>query len=83
MGAGVSLKLWLLELLTSKPYQGFCAETGGGAILTSMAWLGIPVSTTHAISGVIMGVGATTRFSAVRWGNRKTPGLCLDNYYSG
>jgi len=51
-----------------KPYQGFCAETGGGVILTSMAWLGIPVSTTHAISGAIMGVGATTRLSAVRWG---------------
>jgi PiT family inorganic phosphate transporter len=56
------------RLTNLKPYQGFCAETGGGAILTSMAWLGIPVSTTHAISGAIMGVGATKRFSAVRWG---------------
>ena len=51
-----------------KPYQGFCAETGGGAILTSMALFGIPVSTTHAIAGSIMGVGATRRLSAVRWG---------------
>ena len=51
-----------------KPYQGFCAETGGGAILTSMALFGIPVSTTHAIAGAIMGVGATRRLSAVRWG---------------
>ena len=51
-----------------RPYQGFCAETGGGAILTSIAWLGIPVSTTHAISGAIMGIGATKRLSAVRWG---------------
>ena len=37
-----------------------------------MAWLGIPVSTTHAISGAIMGVGATKRFSAVRWGVGKS-----------
>ena len=51
-----------------KPYQGFCAETGGGVILTAMAWLGIPVSTTHAIAGGIMGVGTTRRLSAVRWG---------------
>jgi PiT family inorganic phosphate transporter len=51
-----------------KPYQGFCAETGGGVILSAMAWLGIPVSTTHAISGAIMGVGTTRRLSAVRWG---------------
>jgi len=51
-----------------KPYQGFSAETGGGAILTSMALFGIPVSTTHAIAGSIMGVGATRRLSAVRWG---------------
>ena len=56
------------KLTQLRPYQGFCAETAGGAILTSMAWLGIPVSTTHAISGAIMGVGATKRLSAVRWG---------------
>jgi PiT family inorganic phosphate transporter len=55
------------RLTQLRPYQGF-AETGGGAILTSIAWLGIPVSTTHAISGAIMGVGATKRLSAVRWG---------------
>jgi len=47
---------------------GFCAETGGGAILASMALIGIPVSTTHAIAGSIMGVGATKRLSTVRWG---------------
>jgi PiT family inorganic phosphate transporter len=51
-----------------KPYQGFCAETGGGVILTAMAGLGILVSTTQAISGAIMGVGSTRRLSAVRWG---------------
>jgi PiT family inorganic phosphate transporter len=56
------------RLTSLRPYQGFCAETGGGAILTSMAWLGIPVSTTHAISGGIMGAGSTKRLSAVRWG---------------
>lgn len=62
------VKTMAFRLTNLKPYQGFCAETGGGAILTSMAWLGIPVSTTHAISGAIMGVGATKRISAVRWG---------------
>jgi hypothetical protein len=51
-------------------------------ILTSMAWLGIPVSNTHAISGAIMGVGATARLSAVRWGVGKTNSLCLDNHDS-
>src|SRR5919107_4979808 len=62
------VKTMAFRLTNLRPYQGFCAETGGGAILTSMAWLGIPVSTTHAISGAIMGVGATKRLSAVRWG---------------
>ncbi len=62
------VKTMAFRLTSLRPYQGFCAETGGGAILTSMAWLGIPVSTTHAISGAIMGVGATKRISAVRWG---------------
>jgi PiT family inorganic phosphate transporter len=56
------------KLTRLKPYQGFCAETAGGTVLTSMAWFGIPVSTTHAISGAIMGTGATKRLSAVRWG---------------
>lgn len=51
-----------------EPYQGFCAETGGAGVLLVTAVLGIPVSTTHTISGSIMGVGATKRFSAVRWG---------------
>jgi PiT family inorganic phosphate transporter len=50
------------------PYQGFCAETGGAIMLFTTAKLGIPVSTTHTISGAIMGVGATRRLSAVRWG---------------
>src|ERR671924_1384882 len=68
LGGWRIVKTMAFRLTQLRPYQGFCAETGGGAILTSMAWLGIPVSTTHAISGAIMGVGATKRFSAVRWG---------------
>jgi len=62
------IRTMAFRLTDLKPYQGFCAETGGGAILTSMAFFGIPVSTTHAIAGAIMGVGATRRLSAVRWG---------------
>jgi PiT family inorganic phosphate transporter len=50
------------------PYQGFCAETGAAAMLYATAHLGIPVSTTHTISGSIMGVGSAKRMSAVRWG---------------
>src|SRR4029078_6283113 len=57
-----------VKLTSLRAYQGFCAQTAGGVILTSMAWLGIPVSTTHTIAGAIMGVGATKRLSAVRWG---------------
>jgi inorganic phosphate transporter, PiT family len=62
------VKTMAFKLTSLKSFQGFCAETGGGVILASMAWLGIPVSTTHAISGAIMGAGATKRLSAVRWG---------------
>lgn len=51
-----------------RPYQGFCAETGGAIVLFVCSILGFPVSTTHVISGSIMGVGATRRLSAVRWG---------------
>jgi inorganic phosphate transporter, PiT family len=51
-----------------EPYQGFCAETGAAAMLFATASMGVPVSTTHTISGSIMGVGATKRLSAVRWG---------------
>ena len=65
------VKTMAFRLTDLRPYQGFCAETGGGAVLTSMALFGVPVSTTHAISGAIMGVGATKRLSAVRWGTGK------------
>ena len=50
-----------------KPYQGFAAETGGGLMLAIFATLGIPASTTHAITGTIMGAGAARRKRAVRW----------------
>jgi PiT family inorganic phosphate transporter len=51
-----------------KPVGGFCAETAAALTLFANSYLGIPVSTTHTITGAIMGVGATQRFSAVRWG---------------
>jgi PiT family inorganic phosphate transporter len=50
------------------PMQGFCAEGGGALALFGATWLGIPVSTTHTITGSIVGVGAARRLSAVRWG---------------
>lgn len=50
------------------PQQGFCAETGGAITLFLATGLGIPVSTTHTITGAIVGVGAARRASAVRWG---------------
>jgi PiT family inorganic phosphate transporter len=49
------------------PVQGFSAETGGAITLFLATWLGIPVSTTHTITGAIIGVGAARRVSAVRW----------------
>ncbi|MGL4188790.1 MAG: inorganic phosphate transporter [Sphaerotilus sulfidivorans] len=51
-----------------KPVGGFCAETGGAMTLFLASWLGVPVSTTHTITGAIVGVGSTQRASAVRWG---------------
>lgn len=51
-----------------RPVGGFCAEFGGAMMLLGTAAAGIPVSTTHTITGAIMGVGATQRASAVRWG---------------
>ena len=51
-----------------KPVGGFCAETGGAVTLFTATALGIPVSTTHTITGAIIGVGAAKKLSAVRWG---------------
>jgi PiT family inorganic phosphate transporter len=57
-----------MRLTKLRPIGGFCAETAGAAMLLGTAIGGIPVSTTHTITGSIMGVGATQRLSAVRWG---------------
>lgn len=62
------VKTMAFKITHLRPYQGFSAETGAATILATLAWLGIPASTTHAISGAIMGVGAVRRMSAVRWG---------------
>ena len=51
-----------------RPFGGFCAETGGAGAIFLASWLGIPVSTTHTITGSIVGVGMAQRMSAVRWG---------------
>ena len=51
-----------------QPVHGFCAETGGAITLFAATAMGIPVSTTHTITGAIVGVGSTRKFSAVRWG---------------
>jgi PiT family inorganic phosphate transporter len=51
-----------------KPVGGFCAESGGAMTLFFATFLGVPVSTTHTITGAIVGVGSTQRMSAVRWG---------------
>lgn len=57
-----------MRLTKLRPVGGFCAETAGAVMLIGTAVVGIPVSTTHTITGSIMGVGTTQRFSAVRWG---------------
>ena len=62
------VKTMAIKITQLKPYQGFAAETGGATILAVLAHFGIPASTTHAISGAIMGAGAVKRMSAVRWG---------------
>ncbi len=57
-----------MRITKLRPIGGFCAETSGALMLIGTALWGIPVSTTHTITGAIMGVGATHRLSAVRWG---------------
>ena len=56
-----------LKITKLTPFHGFSAETSGGIVLLSTAMFGIPVSTTHVISGSIMGVGSVRRYSGVRW----------------
>ena len=57
-----------MSITKLKPIGGFCAETAAAISIIGAAMGGIPVSTTHTIAGAIMGVGSTTRLSAVRWG---------------
>lgn len=73
MGLGTLMGGWrIVKTMGSRitrltPMQGFCAETGGAATLFAATALGVPVSTTHTITGAIVGVGAARRASAVRW----------------
>ncbi|HEV8468857.1 MAG TPA: anion permease [Candidatus Limnocylindria bacterium] len=57
-----------MRITALKPVNGFAAETAAATVIEIATRLGIPISTTHAISGAILGVGATRRLSAVRWG---------------
>jgi inorganic phosphate transporter, PiT family len=74
IGAGTMFGGWRIvktmgqRITKLKPVGGFCAETGGAITLFLATALGIPVSTTHTITGAIVGVGAAQRASAVRWG---------------
>ena len=74
MGLGTLFGGWRIvrtmgmKITKLKPVGGFCAETAGAATLFLATGLGIPVSTTHTITGSIMGVGAVNKLSAVRWG---------------
>ncbi|HET9458871.1 MAG TPA: inorganic phosphate transporter [Sphingomicrobium sp.] len=73
MGLGTLMGGWrIVETMGSRitrltPHQGFCAETGGAIMLFTATAFGIPVSTTHTITGSVIGVGAARRASAVRW----------------
>jgi inorganic phosphate transporter, PiT family len=74
MGLGTLIGGWRIvrtmgsRITRLKPVQGFCAETAGAMTLYLATSLGVPVSTTHTITGAIVGVGAARRVSAVRWG---------------
>lgn len=74
IGAGTLFGGWRIvrtmgqKITKLKPVGGFCAETGGAMTLFLATFLGIPVSTTHTITGAIVGVGSVQRASAVRWG---------------
>jgi PiT family inorganic phosphate transporter len=74
MAGGTALGGWRIvrtmghSLTKLQPIGGFCAETGGGVTILAISKLGVPVSTTHTITGAIVGVGATRGARAVRWG---------------
>jgi len=67
MGGWRIVRTMGLRITKLTPMQGFCAETGGAITLFMATALGVPVSTTHTITGAIVGVGAARRLSAVRW----------------
>ncbi len=67
IGGRKVIKTMGLKMTKLRPVNGFCAETAGSAVVIGSTLLGIPVSTTHVISGSIMGVGSLKRTSAVRW----------------
>lgn len=68
MGGWRIVKTMGQKITKLKPVGGFCAESGGALTLFFATFLGVPVSTTHTITGAIVGVGSTQRMSAVRWG---------------
>jgi PiT family inorganic phosphate transporter len=74
IGLGTALGGWRIvktmgtRITKLRPFGGFCAETAGGISILIASGLGVPVSTTHTITGAIVGVGAANRISAVRWG---------------
>ena len=74
IGLGTALGGWRIvktmgsRITKLRPFGGFCAETAGGLSILLSSYLGVPVSTTHTITGAIVGVGAANRISAVRWG---------------
>ena len=69
MAGGVRIiKTMGTKIIDLKPIHGFAAETGAAITILAASHLGLPVSTTHVISGAIMGVGSSQRVSAVRWG---------------
>ena len=68
IGGWEVVKTMAKKITNLRPYQGFCAETSGGVVLSFITAFGVPVSTTHAIAGAIMGVGATKGSQAVQWG---------------
>ena len=68
LGGWQVVKTMARRITHLRPYQGFCAETSGGVVLSFITAFGVPVSTTHAITGAIMGVGASRGSSAVQWG---------------
>ncbi len=68
LGGWRIVKTLAMRLTKLQPVGGFCAETGGGATIVFLSFLGIPLSTTHTITGAIVGVGSIQRISAVRWG---------------